>query len=273
MAYLGVDVGGSKTLVALFSDDGVIQESTKFQTPQNYPEFINTLGKSLETFKAKQFSAVAIALPGRIDRKNGIGISLGNLPWKNFPILADAERLTKSSVFIENDANLGGLSEAKLIDDKFHKILYLTVSTGIGGGIIVDRELSRDFIDFEPGQMLFEHNGVTQKWEEFASGRAIVRDFGKRAEDITDLNVWRKIVANLSLGILDLIATVEPDLIIIGGGVGTYFDRFGDLLVEQINRYNNPLTPIPPIRGATRSETAVVYGCYELAKANHGTVH
>jgi len=273
MAYLGVDVGGSKTLVAVLGDEGVILEDAKFPTPKDYSEFLDNLKATVSTFKTKDFKASGVALPGVIDREKGIGIAFGNLPWKHVTVKSDIEKLTGAPVAVENDANLAGLSEAMLLKSEYKKVLYITISTGIGGGIIVNGVIDPYFANSEPGHMVLENNGSMKKWEDFASGRAIVEEYGKRAEEITDPVIWRKIAANLAQGLLDLMAILQPEVIIIGGGVGTYFDRFGKLLVEELNRYYNPLVPIPPIRPASRPELAVVYGCYDLAKAIYGNVH
>jgi predicted NBD/HSP70 family sugar kinase len=62
----------------------------------------------------------------------------------------------------------------------------------------------------------------------------------------------------------------EPDIIIVGGGVGTYLDSYIEPLTRELKRYENPLLKIPPIREAQRPETAVVYGAYDLARTIYG---
>jgi predicted NBD/HSP70 family sugar kinase len=270
MAYLGVDIGGTKTLVGVLDDSGVIQEELKFPTPKDYPEFLTGLKKTIEGFKTKEFKATGVAAPGSLDRKHGVVIALGNLPWINVPMKEDVEKVTNSPVVIENDAGLAGLSEAQLVKNEYKKVLYLTISTGIGGGIIIDGIIQPDFADTEPGQMELEHNGSMQKWEDFASGRAIVEEYGKQAHEINDPVIWRKIANNLSPGILTLTAILQPEVIIFGGGVGTYFDRYKDFLSEALDKYSNPLIIKPDLRVAGRPEKAVVYGCYDLAKATYG---
>lgn len=267
--YLAVDIGGTKTLLASFKDDGTLVQSVKFATPSDYPDFLHELTAQLANLDAKEFLSAAVALPGKIDRTTGTGLRFGNLSWKNVPVKADLEKILGLSVAVENDANLAGLSEALLIKDEFKKVLYITISTGIGTGIIINGIIDPTFADSEPGHMVLEHEGKMQIWEDFASGSAIVRRYGKRAADITDEATWRILAHDFSLGIIDLVATIQPEIIIIGGGVGSHFDRFGDLLKTELKRYETPLVPIPPIREAQRAEEAVVYGCYELARSAH----
>jgi predicted NBD/HSP70 family sugar kinase len=117
---------------------------------------------------------------------------------------------------------------------------------------------------------MLEHQGVVRSWESFASGQAIVKRFGKRADEITDQKTWKIITHDIALGLYDLIAFIQPDVVVLGGGVLTNFDKFDDLLQKELQAYQTPLTPIPPIRKAQRPEEAVVYGCYELAKSLYG---
>jgi predicted NBD/HSP70 family sugar kinase len=65
------------------------------------------------------------------------------------------------------------LSEAMLLANQYNKVLYLTISTGIGGGRCKNGKIDPDFENFEPGQMVFEKDGKTLVWEDFASGRAL----------------------------------------------------------------------------------------------------
>lgn len=268
--YIGVDIGGTKTLVACLDDNGVIQERSKFPTPQFYPEFLRELAKVVASFTTKEFHAGCVAVPGRIDREHGIGIACGNLPWQDVPIKADLERMLHCSVAVDNDANLAGLSEAMLLKDEFSRVLYITVSTGIGTGVIIDQKIDPAFADSEGGKLEIEYEGKLQTWESFASGRAIVKRYGKRAGEITDVVTWRSIAHALAIGMIDLIAMMQPQVIVLGGGVDDSFDRFAQLLMTELKKFETPLVPIPEIRAAARPDEAVVYGCYDFAKSLYG---
>lgn len=269
--YVAIDIGGTKTLVAVLDEHANRREEYKFETPGDYGQFILELEKAVALLETKSFKAAGIGVPGRLNRERTETIRLGNLGWKNHPLKADVEALLGCPVFIENDANLAGLSEAMLHKD-FGTVLYITVSTGIGTGIVHNQQLDPALLDSEGGQILLPHNGEWTRWEKFASGKAIVERFGKKAMDIPagDAATWRQIVGNLAIGMIDLIAIVQPDLIIIGGGVGTYFDRYKDLLHEELNHYketgNISYIKFPEIIKAERPEQAVIYGCYDLAK-------
>lgn len=267
--YVGVDIGGTKTLVAVIGADGKIRESVKFPTPKDYHHFVLELAHTAHHLEHKDFKAGAVAIPGRIDRKHGLAVQLGNLPWRNERVQHDTEKIFKCPMAIENDAKLAGLSEAMLHKDK-ESVLYITVSTGIGTGVIYKQKIDPSLEDMEGGRILLPFKGKLIMWEKFASGKAIYEHFNKKAMDITDEKDWRYIVRNLALGFAHNIAIVQPDLVIIGGSVGTYFDRYEHLLLEELKKYDTPLTPIPKIVQAKRPEEAVVYGCYDLARQIYG---
>ena len=261
---LAIDVGGTKTLLASFNDKGEVTEQIKFPTPPNYQDFITELSHSVANLTTKKFHKCIIAMPGKIDRKAGVVLAFGNLNWHDVPIVADLERELAIPVKIENDARLAALSEAHLLPN-YRKVLYLTVSTGIGGGLIINGKIDPNSRDAEYGHMLLEHEGSLQRWEEFASGKAIVAKFGLRASEITDPSTWYIVSRNIAIGLIDVIAATTPDVIVIGGGVGSNFAKFGDMLTSELLLYEDNLLRVPPIVGAQRAEEAVIYGCYILA--------
>jgi predicted NBD/HSP70 family sugar kinase len=170
---------------------------------------------------------------------------------------------------VENDAKLAALSESRLLKDKYSVVLYITVSTGIGIGLVVDGKIDTNVGDGGGRALLLEHKGKMMSWEDFASGRAIVERYGKKAADITDEGTWRAIARDLAKGFIQLIAMLEPEVIVIGGSVGVYFDKYGKLLTEEIKKYHVPLLSMPVIKQAGRPEEAVVYGCYDLASQGY----
>jgi len=268
--WLAVDIGGTKTLLAVFDKKGIVVEELKFPTPQDYDEFLEMFERQYELLKTRHFQAGCVAVPGRLDRDLGKLVSLGNLPWENEWIVRDLERITNCPIVIENDAKLAGLSEAILVIKKFKRTLYVTISTGIGTSLITNGVIDHGMQDMEGGQMMLVHRGKVKKWESFASGKAISKKYGMRASDINDPEIWKDISRDFAIGFIDLIAVIQPDAIIIGGGVGSHFKKYGDMLIAELKKYETPIVPIPPILPAKRPEEAVVYGCFELVKATYG---
>ena len=91
--------------------------------------------------------------------------------------------------------------------------------------------------------------------------------------DIHEPEIWKEIAYNFAKGLTNIIDIVQPDVIILGGSVSTYFDRFKAPLATYLSSMSTPLTPVPPIIEAARPEKAVLYGCYDLVKMRHGPFH
>jgi glucokinase len=263
-----VDIGGTKTLVAVFNDKGKIKEQKRFETSQNYRQFLADLADVVANFSTKDFQKFVVAVPGRLDRENGIALGYGTLKWSEEQIATDIEAITNCPVTIENDAKLAGLYEANNIKKGNSKVLYVTIGTGISCALITNGKIDHNLQDSEGGQVLVDYRGQMKQWEDVISGRAIVERFGQRASDIKDKATWKLIAHDLSLGLIDLISVIQPEVIIMGGGVNTNFKKYIDFLTADLKKYQTPLVPIPPIQSAKRPEEAVIYGCYVMAKTN-----
>lgn len=268
--YLAIDIGGSKTLFAVFEPSGKLVAQYKIQTPKDYEEFKTAAGAVLRKELGQySFSYCCCAVPGWIDFKLGIAVSFGNLPWENAHVKQDfQELLPHTQILMHNDAKLAGLSEAHILSETYRKVLYLTVSTGIGGGIIIDGYIDPNFANFEPGQMQFNYQGKLIQWEDFASGRALKERYNQLASEITDEKIWREYAQLIALGLEELLATIQPEVVVFGGGVGAHFEKFKDFLGEDLNAIKNPMVPIPPLVKAHRPEEAVIYGCYDYIRQN-----
>jgi glucokinase len=270
--YLGIDVGGTKTLLAVLNNHGEIVESRKFPTASNYNHFLLEVRHAIAHLNHTEWQAAGVGIPATIfDREHQIAHAFGNLPWKNVHVQDDLEKLLRCPVVLENDAKLACLSEAMLLRERYDRVLYVTISTGIGYALTVDGRIDTNIGDGGGRTILLEHRGKLAPWETFASGKAIVKRYGKRAEDIHDDHTWQAIARDLRLGFLELIAITQPDVIVLGGSVGTYFDRYREFLTDYLKAHQTPSLHIPPLRKAKRPEEAVVFGCYDLAKLTYGS--
>jgi predicted NBD/HSP70 family sugar kinase len=268
--YAAVDIGGSKTLVVAFDDERNIIEQGKFPTPKSYEEFKSQLAQTAANFQTKSFTAGGVGIRGNIDRVKGLSLLDDVLPWGKAPVRDDCSEIFGCPFVLENDSKLAGLSEATLVADKYSKVLYLTISTGIGSAFVVDGKLDPDTINSEIGKGVYEHEGKIQQWEDFASGKAIVDKYGKRASELDDPEAWSEISRNLAMGLLDAIAAFTPDVVVLGGGVGSHFKKFEKPLIDALKQVKPPEINIPPVIQATHPEEAVIYGCFELAKDAYG---
>lgn len=262
---VAVDTGGTKTLIALFGTDGRVRETIKLPTPKNQAEYVELVKTTLQqNFGNMEISSVVIALPGIV--KNGVAVWCNNLKWKNFDAAAAFRGvLGKAPVLIENDANLAGLAEARSLEPLPTSVMYVTISTGIGTGIIANGHIDPGLRYSEGGRTIVEFEGKMQEWEQFASGKAIYTYFGGYARDITDPRQWKQIADRISRGLLAIIPVVQPDVIVIGGSIGTYFEHFGKELDTLLDTKLPTHIPTPKLIQAAHPEEAVVYGCYYYA--------
>jgi predicted NBD/HSP70 family sugar kinase len=261
---VAVDVGGTKTLVASFKDERRIIDEERFPTPQDTHEFLQELTATLRRFGAEHAEAICIAVPGLIDAQ-GTVMRCGNLPWVDFPLRRLLAQEYNCPIFIHNDAKLAGLAETNSLHEVPALSVYVTVSTGIGTGIIVNGRLDAALANSEGGHMLLQTPQGFEEWEKFSSGRAIRKQFGRRVADIHQDTDWHMIVNELALGFQVLIPLLQPNVIIIGGSVGSYFERFGPLLKEVLQHRLSSYIEVPLIRQAAHPQEAVVYGCYYYA--------
>jgi predicted NBD/HSP70 family sugar kinase len=266
--YLGIDVGGTKTLVSVISDDGQILESVRFGTPHDYPQFLHDLKSAFDGLEQRptEFTCVA-GIPGHINREKGLIYVLGNLPWRDVSVGDDIAKIVGQAVIIENDAKLAGLSEALLLKEQYQKVLFATISTGIGCALIQNNQIVSALRDMEIGKMPLQFQGKYVQWEEFAGGRGLVSYLGKKADDITDDVDWQKVGEVLGYGFSIACSALQPEAIVLGGPVGKHTAKFSSYIKDFLVKNLHPLIEQPQaILAAQRPDEAVIYGCYELAK-------
>ena len=262
---VAVDTGGTKTLITGYSDTGKITSEFQFPTPTKKTEYIDVLTTHLTAlFEPSKVDIIVIAMPGIV--KNGVAIWCNNLHWKNFDVAGELKGvLGGAPIHVENDANLAGLAETRQRDPMPASSLYVTVSTGIGSGIITNGKIDPGLRHSEAGRALVEYDGVVREWETFASGKAIYNTYGKYARDIKSKRTWNQIADRISRGFLAVIPVIQPDMIIIGGSIGTYFDKYDEQLKGILKEKLPDHIPLPKLVQAKHPEQAVVYGCYYYA--------
>ncbi len=258
-----VDTGATKTLVASFDSSGKVHKEHRFLTPKNKVDYIDQLKKIIkEDYDHTSIDGMVIAVPGIV--RDNLLVWWANLKWQGFgfDIVKALQPTVSCPIWLENDANLAGLAEAKILSPLPQLSLYITVSTGIGTGVIIDGQITPALSAIEGGQMLIEYDGAIRTWEKFASGSAIKRTYNRLAKDIKDQVIWQEIADKISRGLLVLIPMLHPDVIIIGGSVGSYFPSYESLLQKILNNQLNPHFRKPQIKQASHPEKAVLYGCY-----------
>jgi predicted NBD/HSP70 family sugar kinase len=264
LMYLAIDIGGTKTLLAVFDEHGSLKTTLKIETPKDYKQFIEAVAQAVkQNLAAYTFKYGCCAVPGLIDRKTGMALALGNLPWQDVPIREDIARATGCHFIIENDARLGGLAEAQELIGTYRDVLYLTISTGIGGAFMRHGKLVPELLDMEVGKIPVQFEGKLSQWEDFAGGRGIVKRFGKKAMDITKPADWVIIGQNIGYGLAIACSVLQPDAIVFGGGVGQYADHFKKSVIGYLDKEMHQIVKRPDKLLTTKhKENSVIYGCY-----------
>ncbi|MDD5102669.1 MAG: ROK family protein, partial [Endomicrobiaceae bacterium] len=164
--HLGIDMGGTSIKIAIVDDKAnVIEESAlstdiKAQPKKVIQDIINICTKLKFYNKVK---SIGIGIAGDVDFKKGVVRFSPNLPkWKNIQLKKEIEKLTKKIVFVDNDANTACIGAFWLdLKAKSDNMICVTLGTGVGGGIIVDKKLYRGNTGTagEIGHMTLEING------------------------------------------------------------------------------------------------------------------
>ncbi|MBQ2695271.1 ROK family protein [Candidatus Saccharibacteria bacterium] len=250
--YLTIDIGGTKTLIALFSKRGRVIRRVKFKTPYGKERFIRDLVKNLQGFTNRKIVAIAMAIPGTVYKN--YSVSFGNRDWGRVDLLAPIKKMFSCPIYLENDANLAAIYESTGVPGK---TVFLTFSTGIGGGVARQGKLLAGTDEFEPGHKKYEYNGKKAEWEDIAGASAIEKAYHVDvATDLRRKTIMMDIAQRISLGLPDIIASYRPQNIILGGPMGKIFKRYVKYLPKLGVKFRRPKRPLE----------SVIYGCYLYAK-------
>ncbi len=249
--YLAIDIGATKTLIALFSKRGRVLRKKKFSTAQGYKTFLNNLCENLKSFQKYKVISIVVAVPGVVQKN--YTVRFGNRNWDDIDLLTPIKSLFDCPVYFENDGNLATFYEGF----KLHgRTVFLTFSTGVGGGVIEGGKLVTN--KFEPGHKVYTYNGKANEWEDIAAASAIEKFY--HVDYATDLRGEKKmqdIARRIYLGLPDIALKFHPDTIILGGPMGKIFRLYAKYLpkIEGV-KYRRPKRPTE----------SVIYGCYIYAR-------
>ena len=262
--YLVIDIGGTKTLIAAFNRRGKVIKKLRFKTPEKRQDFEAMLKSALIPFSVKygkKVRQVVVAVPGWVEQN--VAVKFGNRPWKNFRIADCITNLFSCSITLINDANL-----ATVYESSFHRglTLYLTFSTGIGGGLARKTKLAKNTDGVEPGHTKYLWNNQHKEWEDIASCAAIGKDYDCQATSVRGEKAYSDIARRVSLGLPELIHRYHPDFIVIGGPLGLLYDHFEAELKTNVKKLLKNSATLPRIVVAKRPKESVIYGGYLYAK-------
>jgi glucokinase len=261
---LSFDIGGTKIasgIVEINKTGYKIYDYQKIKTPKDKKEFIQKIIELVVYYeKDNSFSEIGIGIAGQVNNKNGVVECMPNIKgWRNLDIKKIIEKSVKKKILINNDLKCFALAENKFGKSKKHEnAVYLTIGTGIGGAIEVGGKLYRGANNTagEFGHMIIVSGGKKCKcgnngcWEQYVSGKAIERlyyDFygkKKKAKNIAfdsmkgikqDQRVIKEISFYLSAGLVSVINTINPEIIVIGGSVVNQKEIL-DLAIKEIRK-------------------------------------
>lgn len=259
--YLAIDIGGTKTLIALFSNHGRVVKKLKFKTSRVKNRFMNDLIKNLKGFSYKSIKMVVVAIPGVVQKN--CSVVFGNRQeWGELNLSEALKNLFDCPIHFANDANLATVYEGSFY--KKGRTVFLTFSTGIGGGILEHGRISPESDKFEPGHVLYEFNGKVNEWEDIAAASAIGKAYHvDTATDLIGKATMEDIAKRITLGLSDIVREYHPDTIVLGGPLGKIFKRYVKYLPDLGVKYVRPKRPLE----------SVIYGCYIYAKQIESEKH
>ncbi|MDN4613343.1 ROK family protein [Leifsonia sp. F6_8S_P_1B] len=290
-AVLSLDIGGTKLAVGVVTEDGrthglVVEPTRREEGPGVIVPRLFDMGHraiAASGIPAHDIEAVGISCGGPLDARAGVLTGPLHLPgWIDLPIVALAEREFGVPAALENDATAGALGEFRYGAARaVETMVYLTISTGIGGGAVIEGRLHRGAAGNggEFGHLMVRTGGRhclcgrDGCLEMYASGTSIaarareaLADRGARsslatletvrAEDVVAAaaagdalatEVWDKTIDLLGVAVTDLVNVFEPDLVVLGGGV----TRSGDALLLPL-RERVASAAMPPAAAAAR---------------------
>lgn len=230
-----VDIGGGTTRVGFSDDEKTFTKIVKFSTENIFEDEVKRIAQEIRAISG-DIKAIVIAAAGSEDRKNGIIISWGQKKswWGQNIFKALSAYFPQAQFLIENDTKLAGLGEAVFGAGRNYSLVgYISLSTGVGGGLISDKKIVSYNFGIEPGHQIVNFQ-ETKEWscgqkgcfEAYASGTAFQQIFGVSPEACVDKNIWEKYGKLVAVGMANLIAFWSPEVVVVGGGVAHKFDYF-----------------------------------------------
>lgn len=306
-----MDIGGTKVAAGVVDERGTILATTYRDTPANDVAQIEdaVVAAVKELTSSYPVEAVGVGAAGFIDARRSTVMFAPNLAWRDEPLQASLQHRLGLLVVIENDANAAAWAEVRFGAGRGGKhVVALTVGTGIGGGIVINGQLLRGQFGAaaEIGHVTVVPDGrccgcgLRGCWEQYASGRALVREAhelvraspetagellrraGGRPENITGRMITQAALAGdiaalrcfdvvgtwLGRGLAGLAAVLDPHLFVIGGGVSAAGEvlRAPALAAFLASLTGHGYRPVAELRIAELGPNAGLVGAADLAR-------
>ncbi len=273
--YAAIEAGGTKFLCAYGPTPDQLEFSEFIPTTQP----VETLTQVVEFFSRRRVQRIGIACFGPLDLRRGrIAKLTPKLPWRNFPIVQFLEERLAAPAVLDTDVNAAALAESRWgAAQRASQLVYVTVGTGIGGGLMVNGRLVHGLLHPELGHIRvrrivgdrFRGSCPVHRdcLEGLASGPAIAQrwkvDYAGRLA--ADHRAWKLEADYLGQLVVSLACTVSPDLVVFGGGIALrpgMVQQIRKAATEEMNQY----VPLPRIVRAKLGARAGVFGALALAQ-------
>ena len=278
---LAIDVGGTKFSMAVFEGERMVRRESRRTDAEGGRDWMleqiaRIAGEWQREMRADRcgigFGGPVIFTEQRVALSTHVG------GWRDFRLTDWVRDLIGAPAIMDNDANVGALGEARFgAGQQFSPLFYMTLSTGIGGGIYEDGRIWRgaDSYGGEIGHLTIRPDGpeCLCGWrgcfERMCSGLWLARDYGKTAQELMqDPAFVRRYVVDLALGLKAAIMLLNPARIVIGGGIAKAGDRlFQPLRAElrrQITSWSGARIDVAP---AALGDDSVLWGALALAES------
>ena len=291
MYYIAIDIGGTTYSFGIFKQDKLIYSSDIFSITKfiNGNEFlvgltqrINGAIVSIEG-NLKQVKGIGIACPGPLDSKNGKVLNTPNLKiLANQDIVSKLVELTNvKNIKLEKDTNVFSLGESSLYYPKSKVLLVVTLGTGVGFGISINGKLftgSEGFAgEYGRSPIITGGNWETilgkdffkeisqEKYGEIKTAKEISHLFTQNDKNAID--IWSSYGYHLGLCLSHICNVLNPDTIVIGGGISLAFNYFEVDLLKSLQQ-NCHIYPNSNVKIISRIDwiKSIYYGCLNLTK-------
>ncbi len=280
MSILAIDIGGTKFSMAVFESERIVHRTTRATDREGGRDWMLAQIEQIacEWSAGCTFNRCGIGFGGPVDYPNQtVTLSTHVGGWQNFELVSHLRDVLRVPVVMDNDANVGGLGEAVFGAGRgCRPLLYMTLSTGIGGGIITGSGIYRgaDSYAGEIGHLTIRPDGpeclcgARGCFERMCGGLWLERDFGRPAKElVNDPAFVLDYAVNLALGLKAGILLLNPARVVIGGGIAKAGEKlFGPVRAElrrQITSWSRARIDVVP---AELGDDSVLYGAVALTQ-------
>ncbi len=270
--YITLDIGGTNTRIANSENLKNFVDIEKFATPTD----IVALKKRINEFVTRftDVDAISVGVAGIVDHIEQQIVYCPHIKYLKDTDIHELIGDTCKKHLLENDAALAGLGEAVHLNLKsLARVAYITISTGVGGTLIINERIQETRYNFEPGHHIvnaddkYEYFGrLKGTWESFCSGTAFKKRFGMDPSEINDPKIWNDYGEVLAYGLHNITLLWRPDVIILGGSMSKKSNLFYKSMEAKLKMLSNNMFYLPEVKISDLGDSNGLLGGLELIR-------